>query len=290
MNRIALGTVQFGLAYGIANRQGRISHIEAKKILEYAMGKGIDTLDTAIAYGESETCLGKIIGVDTWRVVSKLPAIPEGCPDVYAWVLESVQGSLRRLRLDKLPGLLLHRPEQLLGDHGKALYQALEDLKAMNLVQRIGISIYDPKELDALCEQYQFDIVQAPFNVLDRRLVHSGWLSRLAQKGIELHVRSVFLQGLLLMRREDRPQKFRRWQNLWDQWDAYLQRMGLTPLMVCIRYALSFPEISKVIVGIDSLDHLKEILIAAEGPTPEVPAELHCNDINLIISTSWETL
>jgi len=289
VNRIALGTAQFGLAYGIANQQGWISRSEAQAILKYAAANNIDTLDTAIAYGASEARLGEI-GVETWRVVSKLPAIPEGCHKVGAWVWKSVQESLRRLRLDKLHSILLHQPLQLLNGQGEVLYRAMEDLKARNLVQGFGISIYDPKELDALCGAYQFDFVQAPFNVLDRRLIHSGWLSRLAQKGIELHVRSVFLQGLLLMRGEDRPPKFRRWQNLWDRWNAWLQETGLTPLMVCIRYALSFPEISKVIVGVDRLNQLKEILSVAEGPTPEVPAELQCSDINLINPTFWPTL
>jgi aryl-alcohol dehydrogenase-like predicted oxidoreductase len=287
--KLGIGTAQFGLNYGIGNHQGQISHSEAKAILEHASANGIDTLDTAIAYGESEVRLGEI-GVEDWHVVSKLPAIPEGWRDMQAWVWESVERSLGRLRIGKLYGLLLHRPDQLLTGLGQALFQALEKLKDKNFVQKIGISIYAPEELDALCWQYHFDIVQAPFNVLDRRMIHSGWLSRLTKNGTEVHVRSVFLQGLLLMPPEDRPRKFNRWQGIWHDWDAWLEETELTPLMACIRYALSFPEISKVIVGVDSQAQLEEILIAADGPMPQVPAELHCSDVNLINPTHWQTL
>ena len=113
MNRLALGTVQFGLNYGIANQQGQVSHDEAKAILDHASAHGIDTLDAAIAYGNSEQRLGEI-GVQHWQVVSKLPAIPEGCSDISQWVADSVKESLQRLKIKRLYGLLLHRPQQLL--------------------------------------------------------------------------------------------------------------------------------------------------------------------------------
>jgi aryl-alcohol dehydrogenase-like predicted oxidoreductase len=113
MSRLALGTVQFGMTYGIANQQGKINFVSATEILEYAYASGIDTLDTAIAYGDSEQCLGSI-GVKSWKVISKLPKMPESTPDILNWVNQKVHGSLTRLQLPKLYGLLLHHPEQLL--------------------------------------------------------------------------------------------------------------------------------------------------------------------------------
>ena len=146
--RLVLGTAQLGMPYGIANRQGQICADEARAMLVYAENAGIIMLDTAIAYGQSETRLGEI-GVSRWQVVSKLPAVPDACHDVHAWVLKSVESSLRRLRISQLKGVLLHRPDQLLGDFGPALYRALDCLKEQQLVEKIGISIYDPTELDA---------------------------------------------------------------------------------------------------------------------------------------------
>ncbi len=288
MKRLALGTVQFGLPYGVANRRGQVSLDEARAILKHAEAAGLDTLDTAVAYGNSEQRLGEI-GVPQWKVVSKLSAIPEGCSDVAAWVGASVAASLQHLQVRRLSGLLLHRPEELLGAQGDLLYAALTRLKDDGLVQKIGVSIYDPEELNALCVKFRFDLVQAPFNLLDHRLIDSGWLARLSKQGTEVHVRSVFLQGLLLMRSADRPEKFNRWQSLWDRWQQWLATTKLTPLQACLRHALAQPEIDRVIVGVDSLNQLKEILSANEGVIPEVPAELRANDRDLINPSRWNS-
>ena len=287
--RLALGTVQFGLNYGIANQQGQIYHDEAQAIIEHARASGMDTLDTAIAYGDSERRLGEI-GILDWQVVSKLPAIPEGCSDISKWVADAVNESLYRLRIKSLYGLLLHRPQQLAGQVGDRLYHALQQLKHDGCVRKIGVSIYDPEELDALAERYPIDIVQAPFNIMDRRLIDSGWLSRLAEQGTELHVRSVFLQGLLLMTPSDRPKKFNRWASLWSKYDNWLMQTGLTPLQACLRHALSFSEINKVIIGVESPNQLKEILQATVGSMPQVPKELQTHDIDLLNPVRWATL
>jgi aryl-alcohol dehydrogenase-like predicted oxidoreductase len=287
--KLALGTVQFGLNYGIANQRGQVSGAEAQAILQHGWSSGMDTLDTAIVYGESERLLGQL-GISDWRTVSKIPAAPDDCDDILAWATDSIHASLQRLHLSGLYGLLLHQPQQLMGVDGEELYRALQKLKADGLVEKIGISIYAPEELDALLGHYDFDIVQAPFNLIDRRLIESGWLPRLAEQGIELHVRSVFLQGLLLMKSEDRPAKFGRWASLWSAWDAWLVETGLTPTQACLRYVLSFPEIARVIVGVDSLDQLKEILHHKEGLMPTIPQELQTRDLDLLNPSRWGAL
>ncbi len=289
VQRLAIGTVQFGLPYGIANHIGQVSGADVKAILKAAAESGIATLDTAIGYGESEQRLGEA-GIQGWQVVSKLPAIPIGCGDILQWVAKAVDGTLQRLKINSLYGVLLHRPQQLLEKDGNQLYLALQQLKQDGLVQKIGVSIYDSSELDALCAPFQFDLVQAPFNILDRRLVDAGWLSRLTDHGTELHVRSVFLQGLLLMKQGDRPQTFSKWSALWSQWDEWLEHIGLTPLQACIRFVLSFPQISKVVVGVDSLQQLREILMASVGPSPIIPDGLRTSDLDLICPVNWAAL
>ena len=284
--RLALGTVQFGLDYGVANRKGRVPLDEGKAVLEFAHSKGIDTLDTAIVYGDSEERLGKI-GVQIWNVVSKLPPVPAKCDDVAQWVVSEVRGSLARLRLTKLYGLLLHRPAELLGPRGAELHDALDMLKHEGLVVKTGVSVYDPSELNALSSSFQFDLVQAPFSLMDRRLINTGWLQRLAEHGTELHVRSIFLQGLLLMPPTDRPRSFDRWSNLWDKYDHWLTETGLTRLQACVRYALAFPEISKVVIGVDSLEQLKDIVRASEGAAPRVDDAFQTDEEDLLNPARW---
>lgn len=288
MNRLALGTAQVGMSYGVANRSGQIAIDEAKGIIEWARTCGLDTLDTAMSYGDSELRLGQV-GVQDWRIVSKLPAIPADCGDVQQWVAAAVGESLKkRLRTENLYGLLLHRPTQLLERNGDRLYLALQGLKHDRLVQKIGVSIYDPMELAAIIDRFPPDLVQAPFNILDRRLFETGWMKRLAEQGTELHVRSVFLQGLLLMKPGDRPLEFNRWSKLWSMWDAWLDQSGLTPLQACLRYALSFQQIGKVVVGVDSQQQLKEVLQASAGPPPDIPDGLCSHDIDLINPANWK--
>lgn len=287
--KLALGTVQFGQSYGVANKAGQIPAAEATAILEYAASIGINMLDTAVGYGNSEQRLGEI-GIPDWQVVSKIPAVPDGCGDISGWVTECVQSSLQRLGLPRLYALLLHKPQQLLGADGGQIYGALQQLRKTGLVQKIGASIYAPAELDDLCRRYEFDVVQAPFNLLDRRLIESGWMSRLANSGVELHVRSIFLQGLLLMPSSDRPAKFNRWQAHWSAYSDWLRSAELTPLQACVRHSLSFPEVTRVIVGVDNSDQLRSIFEAASGPVPSPPSALRVHDFDLLNPSVWATL
>jgi aryl-alcohol dehydrogenase-like predicted oxidoreductase len=287
--RLILGTAQFGLNYGIANQSGQTSASETKSILQCAQAHGVRVIDTAAAYGDCEQRLGEI-GLNGWGVVSKIPLCPDDVGDIGGWVQESVKAILSRLKMPSLYGLLLHSPQQLLGSSGPALYAALHQLKIGNLAQKIGVSIYDPAELDALCSRYEFDIVQCPFNVMDRRLIDSGWLYRLRDQGTELHARSIFLQGLLLMSRETRPVKFSRWSDLWAAWQRWLERASITPLHACLNYALSFPEIGHVVLGVDNVSQLREILAVMGRATPEMPRDLQCKDVQLIDPSCWSFL
>lgn len=288
-SKFALGTVQFGLPYGIANQAGQVSRSEAKNMLQYAAENGIDTLDTAIAYGESETCLGEV-GTQSFKLVTKLPAIPEGCVDISNWVQEQIAASFGRLGVNSVYGLLLHRPDQLHGSNGQALFNAMRDLQEAGLVQKIGISIYAPSELDTLSHQYRFELVQAPFSLIDRRLSQSGWLQKLKQDGVEIHTRSAFLQGLLLMPRSAIPSKFTPWSRLWDHWHDWLAGHSVSPLRTCLAYPLSFPEVDRVVIGADSEAQLAQIIDAGlHGVSDELP-DLHCDDENLINPANWSRL
>lgn len=284
--KLALGTAQFGLAYGIANTEGQVTAEAAVKILARAREAGMDTIDTAIAYGQSEQRLGEA-GIEGWQIVSKLPAIPDGCADVQAWVIANVDASLARLQVSSLRGLLLHRPGQLLEANGRQLYQALLQLKDTGKVEKIGISIYEPSELDDLCAQYAFDLVQAPFNVFDRRLAASGWLHRLHAEGVEIHVRSAFLQGLLLSSTGTSPVGFERWESLWSSWRAWTVDAGLNPLRAALGHVLSYPEIARVVVGVDSLAQLNEILACAESGQLRAPDTLATADPDLLNPARW---
>ncbi len=283
--RLALGTVQFGLRYGIANTAGQVPPQEIALILETARTSGINTLDTAIAYGDSESRLGGA-GVTDFRIVSKLPGL-DGRLDTIGTM---VQGALDRLGVSTLHGLLLHRSEDLCGSMGDDVYAALLDLKQRGLVRKIGVSIYDPAELDAIVPRFDIDLVQAPFNVLDRRLATSGWLERLKQAEVEVHTRSALLQGLLVMTPEQRPAYFQRWAELWAIWDAWLAETGTTPLAAALAFVLAEAGIDRVLVGVDTDLQLRDILRVANDPGAPIPsATLATYDTDLINPARWNS-
>jgi aryl-alcohol dehydrogenase-like predicted oxidoreductase len=283
--RLALGTAQFGLPYGVANRIGQVGRDAATAILATATAAGVDTLDTAIAYGDSERCLGEC-GMLDWRVVTKLPRL-QPHEDVSALVQQHVDESLARLRIPRLHALLLHRSRDLLEPWGESLHRALLAIKQQGRAAIVGISIYDPEELDAVWSRYPLDFVQAPFNVLDRRLETSGWLARLRKEGVEVHIRSIFLQGLLLMSPADRPAQFARWQHVWAQWHQWLATAGVAPLAACLGFALAHTSVDRIVVGVESVSQLREILAAAEAKTPGLPVSLATNDPALINPSQW---
>jgi aryl-alcohol dehydrogenase-like predicted oxidoreductase len=284
--RLALGTAQFGLPYGIANQEGQVTRSGAKAMLHLAAANGIDTLDTAIAYGESEACLGEV-GTQGFKLVTKLPAVPDGCDDVRGWVQGQVAASLARLDVSAVYGLLLHRPEQLLEAGGRALYQILQGLKETGQVQKVGVSVYAPSELEELTPRYRFDLIQAPFNLVDRRLHATGWLQRLKDEGIEIHTRSAFLQGLLLMPQATRPEKFASWAELWSTWHDWLSRHSISAVQACLAFPLSFSEIDRVLVGADSVSQLGQIITAVTSAAPVDLPDLHCEAENLINPARW---
>ena len=287
--KLALGTVQFGLPYGVSNHTGQTPLLEAARIVELARSSGISVLDTAMVYGDSEARLGKI-GVESFKVVTKLPTLPESCPNPKKWVEEQVEGSLQRLGQERLYGLLLHNPTQVLSAKGNQLFEVLQAFKTRGLVEKIGISIYSPSELDELFPLFPFDIVQSPFNPVDRGLMASGWMQKLHAEGIEIHVRSVFLQGLLLLPADQIPAKFFRWSPLWKKWHDWLCQNGISPQAACLAFAKSVPEIDQILVGVETRHQLEEILTAFHSPTPDSFPSIESIDPDLINPSQWSKL
>lgn len=286
MNRLALGTAQFGMPYGIANKSGQVTLAEANAILNVASANQIDTLDTAIAYGESEECLGKA-DVGNFKVVTKLPFIPDSVTDVESWICEQVDASLRRLQLSSLYGLLLHRSWQFRDEY---LRDALNKLKGNGLVEKIGVSIYSPNELDEIPVFGALDIVQAPLNVIDRRIYNSGWLRRLHDQGVEVHTRSAFLQGLLLISRTSIPAQFFGWSDLWDTWHNWLISNGLTAAEASLGYVFSFREVDRVVVGVDTSEQLNQLIQVARVSLNASFPDISSLDEKLINPSHWISL
>ena len=289
MSKLALGTVQFGVAYGITNVAGKVPPEEVTKILAHARAAGVSILDTAAGYGDSEAVLGAA-GIDDWQVITKLAEVPHDCANIDAWVHDEVGQSLERLGSSRVHGLLLHRPNQLNSEIGQDIWQALLRQKRLGRADHIGYSIYDPDELDTLYIRYPAEIVQAPFNILDRRLARSGWLARLAVDGVDVHVRSAFLQGLLLMAPADRPSWTRAYATTLEAFDRWVISIACERHIACLAYCLSQPEISHVVIGVQDVAQLEAALAVTQLPVDEPPAWPGIDAAGLIDPRCWPNI
>jgi hypothetical protein len=287
--RIALGTAQLGQPYGVTNRLGPPGGDEVAAIIRCARENGADTLDTAMSYGDSELVLGAA-GVQGFRVITKLPPLVEGVSDVETWVRASVRRSLKRMRIGALHGLLLHQPADALGPLSGALLATLASLKAEKLVENVGVSVYAPGELAVLEGTMALDIVQVPYNVLDRRFEQSGLIDRLAGLGARVHVRSVLLQGLLATEENAMPAQFAPWSALWTRWFNWVREQGLSPIEAALGFVLRNRNVERVVVGVESAAQLEQIMRHARVLAQNVPAGLATDDLTLINPTNWKAL
>ena len=291
MNKLGLGTVQFGIDYGISSVQGQVKPNEVVEIIDFAKSIGIENLDTAPAYGNSEEILGKC-NISSFNITSKTRHFENLYinDDDIPLLQHDLNLTLSSLKRNHLYGLLVHNAEDMKKTGAEKLIDGLQLLKKNGDILKIGVSVYDPMQLEYIIERFSIDLVQLPFNIFDRRMIDSGMFEILSKKKIEIHSRSVFLQGLLLTNSNFRPKKFDQWKQLWKTWSEWLKDNNLSALEASLRYAISVREISKILVGVDSKSQLKEIFDASSGHLPEIPHELYSDDINLLNPSNWDKL
>ena len=284
MNRIVLGGAQLGLPYGILNGGETLSREEVARILDTAVDHGIDSIDTAIAYGQSESIIGAT-SENRFKIISKLPPLPVDISNVSEWVHSQVHGSLSRLKCTSLDALLLHRPQDLTGDQGAELYAAIGSLIAEKIIHRFGVSIYSPNDLEGIIGTFDIHIVQAPLNVFDRRIL--GVTDQLSALNIEVHARSVFLQGVLIANLKDRPRRFEPWSEHFALFDEWVRSSGVSAMACCMGFALQQPGIAKLVIGTTSAKSLDEIMNSIPNSVLEVPAHLQSSVEQLIDPRVW---
>jgi len=252
--KLALGTVQFGLDYGITNHGGQVAIDEVKDILDYAKTNNIDTLDTAARYGNSEQILGEV-GVNSYRIITKTTPLKNGVDGV----IKGFYQSLDNLNIGQVDGLLIHNIDDVKDRRFGDLFHKLNKLKEEGLINKIGFSTYTPDQVDFLLENFDFDLIQVPFNVFDTRLIEGGQLQALKKKNIEIHARSIFLQGVLLDF-DNLSNYFSRWKKQFDEYQGTVEKSGLSLLEYALNFTLNVQEIDKILVGVNSKKQLEEVV------------------------------
>ena len=251
-----IGTAQLGMDYGVANTTGRPSDQEVRDLFQAGLRYNLRLLDTAPAYGDSEARIGahRPHGKE-YSVVTKTRV--GAAPSEYR---DHLLASLTRLRMDRVHGLLLHDPKALMAPTASAAISALTSIRAEGLAERVGVSVYDSKQARRMLDLGGLDLIQVPFNVLDQRLLQDGTLHQLNEAGVEIHGRSVFLQGVLLMDAADLPAPLRALAPSVARFQQWCDRNDITRMEAAILAMGESDTIDICVLGVDNAAQLLEIM------------------------------
>ena len=277
--KLALGTVQFGLDYGVTNHDGQVAIDGVKSILDYAKYKGINTLDTASGYGNSEQVLGEV-GINNYQIITKTISLKNSVNGVIKGFFQS----LDYLNVKQVDGLLIHNIDDAKEKQFSILFDRLNELKEEGLIKKIGFSTYMPEQVDFLLENFDFDLIQVPFNVFDTRLVEGGQLEALKKKSVEIHARSVFLQGVLLSF-SSLSDYFSTWDTQFERYQEMVREKELSLLEYALNFALNTQELDKILVGVDNVNQLTNIVNAFKSDIDLKAFKI--DDINLLNPSLW---
>lgn len=257
--KIIIGSANFNQFYGL--KKNKISNREIELLIKLAKRHGINKIDTSPSYKGSEKIIGKF-KYNKLKINTKIPKIPNhiGVNKLKSWVSDIVKKSFINLKVKKINSITIQNSDILLSNKGSIIYNELKKLKNKKKISKIGISIYDFKKLQYILKKFKIDLIQVPFNIFDQRLIDSGWINRLKKRKIEIHIRSVFLQGLLLLRSNQLPKKFKRYSVFWNKLEKWKKMSKLNSVQACLSVVKKYPQIRGVIIGFNNSDQLKNIL------------------------------
>ena len=256
-NKICIGSANFGMEYGL-DKKSPLLKKDIKEIFEFLKKENTIYIDTAANYKNSEIIIGKY-STKKFKIITKIKKIPKGVKDLEKWLKNEIYISCKKLRVNKIYGLLVHDTQDLKNKKkAKKIYKTFDILKKSKIIEKIGLSIYNPNELDLYLKNYNFEIVQAPLNIFDRRIINSGWLKKINEKGIEFFARSIFLQGLLIKDINKIDKFFSPYKKKFEKFEIWTQKLNISKVEACIRFVNSYREVDKVIVGINNRMHFFE--------------------------------
>jgi aryl-alcohol dehydrogenase-like predicted oxidoreductase len=265
--KLGLGASQLGLDQSPTVIRGRSPEREAADAMQIAARAALQVLDAQVSFARAETVIGNLMPRPSpFRVLIKAGRADKG-PD---FVEDEARAALRRLRLDKADTIMVQSAGDLCGPQGAAVWARLGQLKDEGLFARLGVSVFASDEPVALTRRFKPDVVQAPASLLDQRLIVSGALAEIAGLGVEVHLRSIFLQGLLFLPPDRMPHALRGVSGPLSRVRRMIAEGRSDPLQAALGFALSRPEAHHVIVGVASSAELQAVIAAAASPPPDL--------------------
>jgi aryl-alcohol dehydrogenase-like predicted oxidoreductase len=265
MTELILGTAQFGTAYGITNAAGRIDDDLVTGILRVAASHGIDIFDTSPGYGDAQQRLGSLAVETSPRYVSKF-ALPDDAATLPS-AAELSDATLESLRVDSLYGMLFHRVDDLRDPRADDAWRLLREARDAGAITRIGASVYDAADLAVALERFpDLDLLQIPGSIVDRRLLDSALVAEVHERGVEIHVRSAYLQGLLLAEPAALPVHAAPLAPVIDSLHGEAARQQTTVIALALGYLRDHPLVDGVLVGATNPAELEATAAAWAAP------------------------
>lgn len=275
LNKLIVGTANFNTAYGIKNNFKRLSNNEKKLIINYLKFKKKLVFDTAQAY-RNEKFIGKIKFQK--KIYTKIKFKKN--------TNLSVSKSFADLKTKNIHGIMFHNVKDIIGRKGRERFNVLKRLKKLKMIKQIGISIYNPGEIKYFYKKFKIDFVQIPLNIFDQRLINSVWFKKLKREKIEIHARSIFLQGLLLLKKKDLPKKFLIFKAIFEKWYKWNKTNNLDQLESCLEF-IHKQKVNKIVVGVDNLEQLKKIVNYKNSKKKYNFGRLKTRKLKLISPNLW---
>ncbi len=282
--KLGLAAAQFGLDYAVSNPRGRPPETEVGEMLAIAARGGVSVLDTALA-GRAERVIGELMPRPCpFRVVVKTARCDRGADFVEA----EARNSLKRLGLERAHAILVEQAGDLFSPHGPAMWDRMKAMRDEGLFERIGVSVYASDDPVGVARRFRPDIVQAPASLLDQRLLVNGALAELADTGIEVHLRSIFLQGALFLPPDRLPVALQAASRGLSRVRRMIAEGRSDPLQAALGFALARPEADAVIVGVTTASELQAVVAAANSPPPDLDwDEMALEDPTALDGDKW---
>jgi len=284
--KIILGTAQFGTVYGVKNKKTEIKKKEAFKILRLSEQNNINHLDTADSYRGYKTILSKY-NLNKWKISLKISNKIIKKTNTEKKFLSFFYKNLNIINKKNIEFLLFHDSKILFTKNGNKIYEILLKLKKKGLIKKIGISAYSIDEIKKVLRKYKINVVQVPFNIFDQRLNQKSFIKKLKSLKIEIHARSIFLQGLLLLEEDKIPKKFHRHNKIFKKWYKFLKKNKTSAIKECINFAFTNKFIDKCVIGVDSLSNLEDIINLKALKSKKDFESLKSKNIKLIDPRKW---
>lgn len=296
ISKLTLGTCQLGYHYGIANKTGQPSEQDSFKILKTAVENGVNSFDTAAAYQISENILGKFF--NSSQTIMNNPVITtkiayvnfESIKTIKESMYNQVESSLVKMRLNKIPILMLHHFSDF-KKGGDVVVENLREMKASGKADKIGISLYAEDDIELVLKEGAFEVVQIPMNIFDHRLINSGILKEFKKKDIIVFVRSVFLQGLLISDPENLPEKLHLAREPLKKLNDIAGRTGMSVAQLCISFIKNLDGVSSLVIGCETVKQVEDNISLMNSPaiSQQIYDEIldAYKDISSFVITPW---